>query len=273
MRSNPFKNRSNLIKEQFQLRERLMAPFIKSYGNPIIVHAVHDIRVFKKILTEGKLKLPSTHDSPQKSPYMERFLGIDNCVYYSLGFEYFTSYQWRYNIVFDVKQLKKLVYYKHSVNYQAARAVVDYWYENDREYLEKLANSNPITRKVIDRYYYEPYNGKTRKILEFWKIENELFEYISQYPQKNILIKLIRKKGEELLLKYPDSKEDALSCYVGEKATEIVGKSENNLLKNIYFLGFFIDGHVDKEILRILKQMYPEKILFDGKKIKKVKEF
>ena len=171
----------------------------------------------------------------------------------------------------DIKFLKDLTYYNNSINFKVARAVVDYWYENDYNYLEKLANTNSVTRAVIDRYYNEEYNGKIRTILEFWKIEKELFEFINNYPDKKELLKLIHAVKKKHLIRYPLSEKHALEYYLEEKAPEMIGKKENNLLKNPNFLGFFIHGAVDKPTISILKQKYPDKLLFDGKKIVKIK--
>lgn len=201
---------------------------------------------------------------------MERFLGIDNCVYYSLGFVYYSSYKWKYNLIFDIKFLKDLVYYNNSVNFQAARAVVNYWYENDIVYFEKFAKTNKVTREVTDRYLNEPYNGKVRRIFEFWKVEKELFESIEKYSNKKALLKIIKSTGKHHLLKFPASEKDALDCYLEEKAPEMIGKKENDLLKNPYFLGFFIPESIDSQTKKILKEKYSDKILFDGKKIKKI---
>ncbi len=265
-----FKKQENSIQKQFRQRRKLLIPIVKEYGKPVIVHAIHDKGVFHKILQEGKLKLPKNHDSTQKTPYMERFLGIDNCIYYSLGFVYFSSYKWKYNLIFDTKYLKELVYYNNSANFQAARTVVNYLYENDKPYLDKLANTNATTRAVMDRYYNEELNGKVRVILEFWKIEKELFDAISNYPHKRVLLRLIREIGEKHFLKYPDSEKHALATYLEERAPEMIGKKENNLLKNPYFLGFYIDGTIERDTLAILKKEYPNKIIYDGKKIKKI---
>ena len=221
-------------------------------------------------LIEEKLKRPKSHESPQKTPYMEKFLGINNCLYYSLGFVYFSSYYWKYNLIFDIKFLKDLIYYDNSVNFQAARDVVAYWHENDMEYLEKLANTNQITRETINKYYNKDYKGEVRKFLEFWKIEKELFEFIDNYSNKKELFKIISGVLKKHLLKYPESEKDALDCYLQDKAPEMVGRKDNNLLKSHNFIGFFIPGLIDSRTKKILKEKYSNKILFDGKKIKKI---
>lgn len=272
MAATHFKKQEHSIKRQIEQRKQLLSTFVKIHGAPTIVHAVHDKAVFHKIIKEGKLKLPSEHGSPQKTPYIERFLGIDNCIYYSLGFVYFSSYKWKYNLLFDIRFLKDLTYYNNSLNFQAARAIVRYWHDHDYSYLERLANTNSTTRAVMDRYYHEEYNGKVRTVLEYWKIEKELFEFINNYHDKEELLKIIHSIEKKHLLNYPSSKKDALACYLEEKAPEMVGKKENNLLKNPYFLGFFIDGAIDKDTSAILKQKYPTKIIFDGKKIQKISD-
>ena len=264
----PFKKQEPSIKKQMRQRKKLLSSFVTLYRNPVIVHAIHDKKVFHQILKESILKLPNDHTSPQKTPYMEKFLGINNCIYYSLGFVYFSSYKWKYNLLFDIKYLKDLEYYNNSINFQAARAVVDYWYENDSFYLKKFANANGITRQVMDRYLNEFYNGKKRTILEFWKIEKELFEHINAYHHKKKLLVLIKGIRKKHLLRYPFSKQDALACYMKEKAPEMIGKRENNLLKNPHFIGFFIDGPIDRTVLNLLKNKYAEKIIFNGKSIR-----
>ena len=87
------------------MRKKLLSSFVDIYESPVIVHAVHDKNVFHKILVDGKLKLPKNHKSPQKAPYIEKLLKLDNCIYYSLGFVYFSSYKWKYNLLFDIKFL------------------------------------------------------------------------------------------------------------------------------------------------------------------------
>ena len=268
---NHFKKQKASLKLKFRERRKLLKPFVELYKNPVLVHAIYDINIFNKILKEGKIKLPSENSSPKKTPYMEKILGTDKGIYYSLGFQYFTSYDWKYNFIFDLEYIKKLIYYRKGIHYKSYLIIVDYWYENDKSYLEKLAEKNKLTRQVINTYYNKKYNGKTRRILEFWKIEKELYEFFDKYPNKKALMKLIHKMTRERLLKYPASKKDASKIWKEEYTPEMIGKKENNLLTNPFFLGFGIMGEVPKKVRCILKEKYPDKILFDGKKIKKLK--
>lgn len=266
-----FKKQTESIKQRFVERRKLLKPFIKLYNNPILVHAIYDINIFYKILEEGKIKLPSKHSSPKKTPHMEKVLKTDKGIYYSLGFQYLTAYDWKYGFIFDLNYLKDLTYYKKGIHNKAYMIVVNYWYENDKGYLEKLANTNKLTRQVIDTYCTKEYNGETRKILEFWKIEKELFNFLDKYPDKNKIIKVINKMAKERILKYPSSKRNASKIYLEDTAPELIGHKENNLLNNPSFLGFCIVGKIPNKIKNILKEKYTEKIIFDGKKITKVK--
>lgn len=240
------------IKQRFVDRKKLLKPFVDLYGAPVLVHAVDKKVVFKQILEEGKLKLPKGHSSSKKTPYMERFLGIDNGIYYSLGFVYLTAYGWKYNLIFDLKYLKECKYYKESVNYQCYKAVVDYWYTKDRDYLEKLANKNKQTREVVDKYYNEEYNGK--KVFDFWKIEKYVFDFIKNYPHNEELRRIINKTEQKFLKKFPSSLQDAKKAYLTERTPEIIGLKENNLAK--YFLGLYIQGEIPRDIKPHLKN-YP----------------
>ncbi len=263
-----FKKQVKSIKKQFSERRTLLKPLIKKYGKPVIVHSVQNTSTFNKILEDGRLKLPNQHNSPKKTPYMEKYLKIDNCLYYSLGFVYYSSYKWEYNLIFDLEFIKQLDYYNISLSFKIYRAVVDYLYDNDRKFLEKIADINKTTREVIDRYYFEPYEGRVRKILEFWKIEKELYQAIVKYPDQKALIKIIKETQKKCFVKYPASKKQALEVYKSDKAPEMIGKDENNLLTNPYFRGFFIPSKIEKKTLKILREKYPGKIIFNGKTIK-----
>jgi hypothetical protein len=258
------------IKKQINEKRRLLRPIVKSHGNPVLVHSVHNIETFMKILDEGKLKLPNSHSSPKKTPHMERFLKIDNSIYYSLGFVYSSSYGWRYNLIFDIDYLEDLVFFNKSINFQCYREVVNYWYENDRKYFEKLWKTNRKTKEVINRWLYEEYNGMVRTIFQFWKIEKELYEHIEDYPKKVNLLRIIRKTAKKHKVNYPESKKTAIDCYMEEYAPEIIGKKDNNLLKNPHFLGFYIMGKIPSKLMKVFEEKYSGKILYDGKKIRKI---
>jgi hypothetical protein len=269
--TNPFKT-DKTPAQRFEKRLTLMKPFISKYHNPIIVHAVHDLKTFKQILNDDKIKIPSKHSSRKKCLYMERLIGIDNAIYYSLGFVYSTAYDWKYSLIFDLDYVKKLIYYRNSVNYQCYKSVINYWYENDREYFDKFANFNSKTKEVIKKYLYEKYDGKVRMMFDFWKVEETTFNFIMKYPRKNKLLKIIKGIQKDILFKYPESKKIAKKDYLNDRIPEIVGKKDNNLLENPYFLGFYIVGKIPQEIKTIFKKRYSNKIFFDGNNIRKISD-
>jgi len=267
-----FKREKLSIKDRFIERRKLLRPFINKYKRPVLVHAIDKKEVFKKVLEEGKLKLPNSHSSPKKTPFMEKILRIDNGIYYSLGFVYLTAYDWKYNLIFDVNSLKGMIYYKNSVNYQCYKAVIDYWYKNNKDYLEKLANTNELCRRVVDKYYNEEYKGKKRMLFDFWKIEKYVFKFIQNYPNKKEIYSFIKRVENKFTKKFPASLNDAKISYLTERTPEIIGLNEVNLFKNKNFLGFYIDKEINKDIMSILKKKYPDKIIFNGIKIVKISD-
>ncbi len=267
-----FKKEKDSIKQRFIHRKKLLKPFIKLYGNQVLVHAMDSKIIFKKILKEGKLKIPKKHSSPKKTPYMETLLEINNGIYYSLGFVYLVAYDWKYNLIFDIRYLQNCKYYKNSVSYQCYKAVIDYWHRKDKDYLEKLANANKQTREVVDKYYNEEYGGKKRMLFDFWKIEKHVFSFIEKYSDKREVIKIIKETEKKFIKDFPSSLRDAKKSYLTERIPEIIGFKENNLLMNDYFLGFYISGEISKDIMAILKKKYSDKIIFDGKNIGRISE-
>jgi hypothetical protein len=265
-----FKKQTPSIKQRFVERRKILRPFVKLYGNPVLVHAVHDKEVFCKIIKEGKLKLPSKHSSSKKTPMMEKIMGTDKGIYYSLGFQYLTSYGWKYGIIFNLDYIKELDYYWAGIHQKAYKIIFDYWYEKDRNYLEEFASMNKTTRQVINTYYHKKYKGQVRKIVEFWKVEKDLYKFFEKYPSKRKIINLIQKMVKKRFLKYPASKKHASKIWLEDTAPELVGKKENNLLKNSHFLGFYAIGKIPGEVKKILKEKYSNKILFDGKKMRKL---
>lgn len=268
---NPFKKEKD-IKQRFKEGKVLLKPFLKKYKEPAIVHSVYDTQTFKQILKDNKLKLPKEHRSRKKCLYMEQILGIDNAIYYSLGFAYSTAYDWKYNLIFDLNYLKELVYYSNSINYQCYKLALNYLYENDRESFEKFSHLNEKTEEVIDKYLHKKYNGKVRMIFDFWKVEKNFFDFIMKHPNKNKILKMIKEKEREVKIPYPKSLISAKKDHLTDKVPEIIGKKSNNLLTNKHFLGFYIVGKIPHDIQLKLKKNYPNKIIFDGKKIKKISE-
>jgi len=261
----------NSIKQRFIERKKLLKPFIKKYGAPVLIHTVDKKNIFKKILKEGELKLPFEHNSGKKTPYMERLFKSDNGIYYSLGFVYSTAYGWKYSLIFDINYLKELKYYSNHLAYRCYKKIAQYWAKKDKGYLEKLANKNKTCREVVDKFYDEKYNGKKRVLFDFWKIEEILFDFVEKYPKKKEILKIVKETKKKFEKKYPDSIKDAKEAYLTERSPEIIGLKRNNLLKNKCFFGFYIEGKIPSDIIKILKEKYSDKIIFDGKKIKRIK--
>jgi hypothetical protein len=270
---NKFKKGDKIsIKKRFEEMRKLQEPFIEKYHRPILVHATPNNKLFKKILIEGKLRVPKINDVEIEHSYIEKMLGIYPCIFLSLGFVYASSYDFRYSFIFDLDYLENTEYYKNSISYQAYKAVIQYWDKHNPEYLEKLANKNKICRKVIDKFYNEEYQGKKRILFDFWKVEKETFELIQQYPKKRELLKIIKEIANKKYAPYPISRKVAIKDCFEDSAPEIIVKKDINLLNDKYFLGFYIRGKVPRDIKKLLINRYSDKILYDGRKLKRILE-
>jgi hypothetical protein len=258
------------LKDRFKERNQLIKPFLKKYNDSVIVHSIDKKSVFKTILSQNILKLPNNHKSKKKTPYMEKLLKIDNAIYFSLGFVYSTAYNWKYNLIFDINYLKNCKYYSTSINYQCYKEVINFLEKKDKKYLEKIQNKNNLTKEVFNKYYTEKYKGKTKQLLDFWKIEKILYDAIQNYKNKSQLLKIIKETEKKFKIKYPLSIKDSQKAHIEKRVPEIISLKENNLLKNKYFLGFYIKDKVPKDILTILNKKYKDKIIFDGKIINKL---
>jgi hypothetical protein len=258
------------IKKRIRKLRKLLQPFLNEYGEPILVHATPSDKLFKKIIVEGKLKVPKGEIN-KKHLYIEKLLRLYPSIFFSLGFQYFGSYNFKYNLIFDLNLLRKSKYYRKSIGFQCYRSAFRYWEENNPEYIDKLKNKNKICKEVINKYYHQKLNGKKKTIFEFWKIETELIELIRQYPKRNELIKIFKKILKEKYLSYPNSVNAAVEDCKKEYAPEIIVKRDVPLSKNKDFLGFFISGKIPTNVKNILIKNYADKILFDGKRIRKVR--
>lgn len=267
-----FKKGDNMTIEQIlSLHHSLLRKFIEIYGKFVLVHSTTNEESFKQILKQAKIKLPSQHKGSKKEPYIEKLIGAENYIYYSLGFPYATRYKFKYSLLFSLDYLKELDYYKKPFIFTCCREIANYWDRNDPEELQKLAKKNKTCEKVIFDYYNKKRNGRVKVYFEFWKIEKELTDSIRNYKDKKKLFTIIEKTRKRLLVKYPYSKANAKTQAFSGRMQEIMGKKQADLKTNPYFLGFYISGNIPLNIQFILKKDYGGKLLFDGKKIKEIK--
>jgi hypothetical protein len=267
----------NIWKYRFKhediLNEKIkkMKPFLEKYGQPVVVHAVESSLNFQRIIKEGKLRLPNDHGVRKKSPLMEKFLGVDNSIFLSVGFDYWAHYNFRFNLIFDLGILTVSDYYKRPLPFKCYTAIANYWYKNDRDYLIKIKNVNKLTEEVIGKFILKKEQGNPRDYLQFWKIEEIFYDFILKYQNTKKLFRIAEKKKKEIHLKYPYSKRIAKEAWKTYHFPEIIHSKEIDLITNPYFLGFFIEGHVNKKIKFLLEKKYVGKIFYDGKKLRSLR--
>src|SRR3989344_8674665 len=259
------------IKQKIREKNKLIIPFIKKYKKPILVHSTPDHYSFKRIITKGKLKVPKDNENMEHL-FIERLLGLYPSIFFSLGFVYSVSYDFKYSLIFDLDLLKQANYYKRSLGFQCYREAFRYWEKNDSKYVEILSRKNKSCREVVNKYYHNKHNGKKRTGFEFWKIEKDLIELINGYDKKRDLIKMFKRLMKELYITYTKSIKIAKKVFLEEYAPETISKNDIYLLNNRQFLGFYIKGHIPVDIKLLLKKNYPDKIFFDGQIIRLISD-
>ncbi|MAG76053.1 MAG: hypothetical protein CL811_04755 [Colwelliaceae bacterium] len=259
------------INKKLRQKKKLIKPFINKYSRPVLVHATKNKKDFIKILETRKIKL-GKYNKKGEHLHIESLLNLYPSIFFSLGFEYLAAYDFKFGLIFDLNLLKKTKYYRNSIGFQCYRKAFKYWEDNDPDWVEKLRNTNKSCVEVINTFYNKRYNGKTRQIFEFWKIERELFNLITKYPKKGELIKIFKKVKKDKLVKYPESLNCAIEDYDKDYAPEIIKNKEIKLQNNKLLLGFYVKGDISSKLLKILKEHYPNKLLFDGKNIRKIRE-
>jgi hypothetical protein len=264
----------NIWKSKFKqseiLNERvaIMKPLIKKYGHPMIVHAIENPISFQKIIKEGRLRLPNDHGVRKKSPLMEKFLGVDNSIFLSVGFDYWAHYNFKFNLIFDWEILKESDYYKRPLPLKCYTDIAIWLYKNDIDSLQRLKNKNKTCKEVVNKFIWSLHSDSFKTFFEFWKIEEDVYDLILKHPKKKELFMIAKKRKGKLLRKYPYSKVLAKKAWKTYHFPEIIHAEEINLMDSPYFLGFFIDDKIPKDVEKILSDKFPEKIIFDGKKIR-----
>jgi hypothetical protein len=243
----------------------------KKFPKKVITHAVSKEKIFLKILKEGKIKLPSENKNMRKmTPYMERILGMDDCVYLGLGFVYNSSHHnWSYAFIFD----KKILLDKNVKTYSAF-LISNAWLrslrkirEEDINYLLKIRNKNKITKREIDIFI------KTGRC-NWFHIEKELRPLFDSYVHKKEHIDYIKDFQRRHTLKNSYAPKYMAKEYhlnPNFKKFEAVSNKSINL-SNKNLIGFYISGKINGEIKRVLKESYIDKIIFDGNKIELIKD-
>ena len=90
-------------------------------------------------------------------------------------------------------------------------------------------------------------------------------------PDCNTNINEIVEIANKKYVPYPSSRRIAMKDCFEDAVPEIIVKEDISLFDNENFLGFYIRGEVPKDIKSWLLKRYSGKILFDGKKIKLVR--
>jgi len=266
-------HRKHKWKDIKKIKVKMLKPFVKKYGHPVLVHALNDSHSFMSILKSGEIRLPKNHNNKKKSPYMEKLLNTDNSIFFSIGFLYWAQYGYNYNFIFDWGILKDSKYYYRPLALRCYTKIVNWLYENDRKYFNKIGLLSEKCQKTIDHFIYCKEDPQSTPLFfKFWETEEKiLFNFIMKHPRKVLFLKFIKKIERKTIRSYPYSKRLIKNKWDKDIFPEINYYKDIDLMSSPYFLGFFIDGKISKVAKKILREKYKGKIIFDGKKIRVIK--
>jgi len=235
----------------------------------VITHAVSNQKIFLKIIRDKQINLPVNRK--KKTPLMESILGINNCSYFSVGFDYnATFHHWPYSFLFNKSILKKPNFklFKTYLVSQSWMNFLRYLRDNDPKTLQRLRVENRRTRKEIKIFLQ-------RDACSFWNFEKELNSCLENHPEKNKIISktLAFKKSKTV-------KPSSASLYADKhyydsdniRRMEIIS-CKNVSLNQKEFMGIYVQKDKLAKIIPFLKKNLSKNILvFDGDKIKKLKD-
>jgi hypothetical protein len=254
------------FKENIRLNKNFK---MKGKTIPVITHAVNSKDIFLKILKEGKIDLPSKTKTRKITPIMEKYLGIEDCIYLSGGFTYNGDmHQWPYSFIFkkEIVSEKSIETYKAFLVSQGWLRFLRKLRDEDKEYLLKLRKTRPKLRDLIDSLLED-------KSFDWPSVETELGDALGKWSKKEEYLNFIRKFMKLKKLSNSYSPKYIAKDYLldhNTKKIEIISRKPIEL-KNKYLLGFYIRGKVSKEINDYLSKNFKGKIIFDGKKIAVIK--
>lgn len=240
----------------------------KKYPGKVLTHATKNKKTFLQIIQDKTIKIPSEHNSKRWTPYMEKHTRIDNCCYFSAGFDYNTMHhQFEYSFLFKPSLLKNKNFetFKTFLISQSWVLFQRYLLKHDKDSLLKLRNKNSKTKKQIDMLLEKTWN-------DWWHIEPELAKLFDNHKDKNKIIRKIKEFRKKMKLSNSYSPKYISTHYFDDdysKKIEIV--SHKSVSLDIpEFIGFYVEKNKLKTLLPLLKKEFPGKIVFDGKKVIKL---
>ena len=239
----------------------------RNYGECVLTHAVNTQKAFFSILEEGIIRKPSERDKAGNFQYMGKIFNIHDCIYFSAGWEYnSTFHHWPFSFIFKKTILKNdcFEFFKTFMLSQGWMKVLRYWRDNDLDYLKKIKNSSPKAKSEINLFL-------KKDACAFWLFEKDLEFFIYNYPQKNEIFVMLRDFRNKYRLSNNYSIRYLCQHYFceGSKRRMEIVSHESIPLKSNYFVGLYIEKkHLHRILPRIKKYFTKDIIIFDGEEKK-----
>ncbi len=241
----------------------------RKFPKKTITHAVADKETFFKIIKDSKIKTPSETKQIKEGKFLESFFKIKDCVYFSAGWEYNSTYhQWPFAFIFktDILKEKNFETFKTFIISQAWMNVLRYWRDHDLDYLRSLSEYSQSAKKQVKIFL-------KNDACSYWVFENELSIFLDSYKNKKKIFNVLNKFKDSNVVKNSSAPSYVKKHFFeddNKRRMEIVSHERVSLDSN-NFLGFYISGRIPSDVDKILRNKFKGKILFDGNKIEVIK--
>jgi len=246
----------------------------KNLGIKAITHAVSNKSTFLKIIKDRKIKLPSMLDQlKKKTPFVENLYGLNDCNYFSAGFDYNSKFhQWPFAFLFRKSILKREQFHTFK-SYIVAKSwfvFLKHLKKYDLNTLLEARKKRTVAKKSIDKFL------ETGRPGLFWKFENVLI-----WAYENTKVKKRVKKEMVDFIKSKELSNNYAPVFIGKhyhdnyyyKEIEICSTAPVSL-DDKEFIGVYIKKEKINKMIPILKRSFSgEIIVYDGKKAKKLSAF
>jgi hypothetical protein len=245
----------------------------KNIGLKVITHAVSNKSTFFKIVKDKVIELPSVAKPKKKTPFVEELYGLQDCNYFSAGFDYNSKFhQWDFAFLFRKSILKQKQFntFKSYIVAKSWFVFMKFLRDNDLKTLLQTKQKNVHARKYINRFL------ETGRPGLFWKFEKALIWAFNTTR--------LQKKVKKIMIEFIESKKlsnNYAPVFIGKhyydhfdfKEIEICSTSQVSLNCK-QFVGVYVQKARIQEVLPILKKHFSGNILvYDGEDVKKLNSF
>lgn len=243
----------------------------EAFGKPCLVHATNKV-AFLKALSCKKLMTSKGAESGQLLGKMESVVGLHDCVWFSVGFNYNSCprYKINFGFIFSPKVLDKdFMIFKVHIMDIIHKEIIRYWQRNSPEFLAGFLSKNKKVNRMISAFLDNEKKGDVTVEFPWWEIKEESYQMYCNYKNKRELRDYLKKIVNHNQVKKFREK-FVNDTYLNSLISQGETISFRDVKLNKDLIGFFVRknhfGEVKRELEQYLK-LHPNLVIFDSEKI------